>query len=701
MQGRAFSRIALTAFLSATSLTVAGQAFALPPTIAAPQVSSLAVEAVGLAIKGNFSEAAALAERSGDPAAIKLVELLYLRDHTDEAGHARVMAFLAAAPKWPLTETLTRRAEQSLYNNREPAEVILAHFATHQPLTPQGALALARAKLATGDEAGARKLVQQVWSNPEIEAGFEKSIFTEFKSLLTVADHKRRLWRLIYALETNAALRHAKRLGAEYQKAAKIAQSLIRGEAGAEKQYSKLASSMRDEVAMKYALTRYYRSKEKFAKARDVLATVPGDAAAMDDAEAWWVERRIVVRRSFGNSHKDSVKAAYRIAKAHGLAQGPSAVEAEFLAGWIALRSLDDAAAALKHFARLDEIAPSRTEKARAKYWLGRTYAELGRKDESRAAYRAAAQYSTVYYGRLAREKIGLGRVPEAIENGQASAAARAKVNGDDVVRAFKLLAEAGGKRELNMFVWGFATRFDTADEMNAVASIAWDEGGPTMALRLAKAAATRNLDIDYWGYPVKALPEWKQTGKPVEPALVYGLSRQESEFDPLAGSTAGAQGLMQIMPATAKLIAKAHGVSYKKSKLTADPAYNVKLGVAHLGDLIEENGGSYVLTLVAYNAGPRRVREWLAEYGDLRKGAIDPIDWVESIPFQETRQYVQKVLQNVHVYRSRLAPETVQPMTADLKRGTAASLTLANSAEERAARCTGPSIKALITSCE
>jgi peptidoglycan lytic transglycosylase len=701
MQGRAFSRIALTAFLSATSLTVAGQALALPPSIAAPQVARLAAEATGLALKGDFSEAATVAKRSGDPAAIKLVELLYLRDHADKAGHARVMAFLAAAPKWPLTEILTRRAEQSLYNNREPAAAILAHFATRQPVTPQGALALARAKLATGDEAGARKLVQLVWNNPEIEAGFEKSIFTEFQSLLTVADHKRRLWRLLYAQETNAAIRQAKRLGPEYQKAAKIAQSLIRGEAGAEKQYSKLATSMRDELAMKYSLTRYYRLKEKFAKARDILATVPGDAAAMGDAEAWWVERRIIVRRSVGISHKDSIKAAYRIAKANGLARGASAVEGEFLAGWIALRSLDDAASALKHFTRLDEIAPSRTEKARASYWLGRTYAELGRNDESRAAYRAAAQYSTVYYGQLAREMIGIGNAPEPIDSGEATAAARAKVDDDEVVRAFKMLAEAGAKRELNMFIWAFAGRFDTVDEMNAVASIAWQEGGPTMALRLAKAAATRSLDIDHWGYPVKALPEWNQLGKPVERALVLGLSRQESEFDPQAGSTAGAQGLMQIMPATAKLIAKAHGVSYKKSKLTADPTYNVRLGAAHLGDLIEDNGGSYVLTLVAYNAGPRRVREWLAEYGDLRKGKIDPIDWVESIPFQETRQYVQKVLQNVHVYRSRLAPETVQPMTADLKRGMAASLTVANSAEERAALCAGRSIGALITSCE
>ncbi len=415
MLGRAFSRIALAAVLSASSLTVAAQAWALPPAMVAPHVSRLAVEAAGLALKGNFSEAAALAKRSGDPAAIKLVELLYLREHPDKAGHARVMGFLAAAPKWPLTEILTKRAEQSLYHNREPAAAILAHFATRQPLTPHGALALARAKLATGDEAGARKLVQLVWNNPEIEPGFERSIFAEFKTLLAVADHKRRLWRLLYAQETNAAIRQAKRLGPDYQKAAKVAQSLIRGEAGAEKQYSKLTASLRDELAMKYALTRYHRLKGKYAKARDILATVPGDGAAMGDAEAWWVERRIIVRRSVGVSQRDSVKAAYRIAKANGLARGASAVEGEFLAGWIALRSLDDAATALKHFTRLDEIAPSRTEKARARYWLGRTYAELGRNDESRAAYRAAAQYSTIYYGQLAREMIGIGNVPEPI----------------------------------------------------------------------------------------------------------------------------------------------------------------------------------------------------------------------------------------------------------------------------------------------
>ena len=325
---------------------------------------------------------------------------------------------------------------------------------------------------------------------------------------------------------------------------------------------------------------------------------------------------------------------------------------------------------ALNHFSKLAEIAETRTEKARAGYWTGRALEASGRKGDAKSAYREAAQYSTVYYGQLARERIGLGTVPEEIDSGKASDAASAKIDKDEVVRAFKMMAEAGGKNELYMFLWAFANRFDTADEMNAVANIAWSEGGATMAVGWPRRRPSATSTSTRWGYPVRALPDWKQIGKPIEKPLVFALARQESEFNPTAGSKVGAQGLMQIMPGTAKLIAKQYGLKYSNGVLTGDPAYNVKLGAAHLGDLIDDFSGSYVLTLVAYNAGPRRSREWVAEYGDLRTGEVDPIDWVESIPFQETRQYVQKVLQNLHVYRSRLAPKTVRPMTADLARG-------------------------------
>ncbi len=698
MLTRAFGRLVIGSVLLGPVLVSTAVVFTPASVIAAPQAKSLALQATELALKGHFSDAGPLAQRSGDEAAIKLVELLYLKDHWQDAGYGRIMDFLNAAPKWPLAETFMKRAEQALYNNREPAYRVLSHFAKRQPVSIEGKLALARAYLAQGDNRAARDLVKKVWNEPGVDAAFEKSIASEFGSLLTADDHKRRMWRLVYAQESNAAIRNSKRLGGDYQNAAKVAQGLLRGVAGADKQYGKLPSAMREQLGMKYALVRYLRKLERYSKARAILATIPGDAG---DTDAWWVERRIVARHSIGIRHKESEKAAYQIAKAHGSAKGANAVEGEFLAGWIALRSLKDPETALRHFSKLEEIAESRTEKARAQYWVGRSHGALGNREKARAAYETAAEHSTIYYGQLAREQIGLGKVPKDIKSGQPSAEAKSTVERDEVVRAFTLMVKAKATSSLNMFVWSLASRFNNVDEMNAVAALVKQHGSTTMALRLAKAAGQRNVDIDDWAYPTKALPDWKQMGRPVEQSLVYGLSRQESEFDPKAGSKAGAQGLMQIMPGTAKLISKQYRLPYAPAKLMGDPAYNMKLGAAHLGDLIDEYNGSYVLTLVAYNAGPRRVREWVAEYGDPRSGKVDAIDWVESIPFQETRQYVQKVLQNTQVYRARLAPKTMRPMSADLRRGGPAPISVAAAGNNGPDSCFGSSIGALIARCD
>ena len=699
MRSSVFSRLALQLFLGCAFLTAPGIPLLQPQAHAEPQVSRLAIDAAKAAFAGNFVDAGNLAQRSGDPAAIKLVELIYLRDHPKEAGYQRILDFLNAAPNWPLTQSLVKRAERTLYQNNEPAELVMQHFAKRKPSTPEGALALARALLAQGNQPVARKLVQSVWYDPELDAQLEKSTASEFRDLLTAGDNKQRMWRLVYAQQSNAAVRMSNRLSGDYQKAAKVAQALLKGASGADKQYANLPSAMKGEPGLKYALARYYRKREAYDKAASILASVPGDAQG--DPAAWWTERRIVARHQIGPSHGGEAQVAYQVAANSGLSTGEEAVESSFLAGWIALRYINAPQKALKHFDRLAEIAPTRTEKSRAHYWLGRTLEALGRDGDAASHYREAAQNTTVYYGQLAREKLGRGKVPEEIESGEASASAQAKIDRDEVVRAFKIVAETGRKNDLYMFLWSFANRFKTTDEMNAVASVVWGEGGPHLSVKLAKAAAQQGIDIDSWSYPIRALPDWKTVGKPVEKALVFGLSRQESEFNPTAGSRVGAQGLMQIMPGTAKLIAKRYGLSYAAGKLISDPAYNVKLGAAHLGDLVSDFGGSYVLTLVAYNAGPRRSREWVQEYGDLRGGSVDPIDWVESIPFQETRQYVQKVLQNVHVYRSRLAPKTVQPMTADLARGGAApaEYTAATTKAEPAG-CDGKSITQLISGC-
>jgi len=223
---------------------------------------------------------------------------------------------------------------------------------------------------------------------------------------------------------------------------------------------------------------------------------------------------------------------------------------------------------------------------------------------------------------------------------------------------------------------------------------------GTSWALRFAKCVGLRGIDLDAWSYPIYGLPNWHQVGKPIEKSLVFALSRQESEFDPDAGSSVGAQGLMQLMPGTARLVARQYNIGYSPDKLK-NPSYNVQLGSAHLADLVAGFNGSYVLTLVAYNAGPRRAREWIVASGDPRAGQVDPIDWVECIPFNETRQYVQKVMQNVHVYRSRLAPDTVRPMTTDLKRGTPDDVNTASTGSITPAdECKSGSIQALISQC-
>ncbi|MBK8771621.1 MAG: lytic transglycosylase domain-containing protein [Rhizobiales bacterium] len=683
-------------------LMAASAAVALPFS-ALPAVAAPAVDAVRAALKDDYVTAGNLARQSGDPAAVKLVELLFLRDKGAKAGYSRIMNFLEAAPKWPLTETLLKRAEQALFESGANGPEVMAHFAQRKPFTSYGHMALCRAAYAAGDQQTARGALMRAWVNPDMDDAVEAAAIREFGSALSEADYRRRLWQLIYAQNSAAAVSHAKRMGSGYVNIAKVAQGLLRGTGGADKQYAALSSGNRSIPALRYALARYYRRMEKFGKARAILAAAPTTAADMGDPEAWWTERRILARRSVGPTHRDTWTTGYQIAAQHGLTSGDAAVEAEFLSGWIALRYLNKPDTAMRHFTNLQQIAPTRTEKARAAYWIGRTHEAAGDKGNARSAYKVASQFSTIYYGQLAREKIGMGNVPESIESGDTTSGARAAVDRDEVMRAFRIMAQAADKSQLNMFLWSISSRFGSLPEMNAAASVVHQFGGTTMALRLAKAAGQRNLDIDSYSYPVRGLPDWKQMGKPVEKALVFGLSRQESEFDPNAGSKVGAQGLMQLMPGTAKLIARQYGVAFAPGKLKGDPAYNVKLGAAHLGDLIDDFGGSYVLTLVAYNAGPRRAREWVAEFGDLRSGQVDPIDWVESIPFQETRQYVQKVLQNLHVYRSRLAPKTVRPMTADLMRGTPGEMTVASTSPTTAENtgCSGGSIKALITGCD
>ena len=652
------------AALAASPVSMSAQAVALAPA------SSPAVDAVRFALAGNYNAAIPLATQSGDTAAIKLVEMLYLKDKPAEAGYARISNFLTVAPGWPLRETLRRRVEQALYETTEPTQTILSYFADRPPTTAHGALAMARASYATGDNASANKWLKQGWLDPDMPATLESSAANEFSKYLTTELHKARLWQLIFAQAGARAEEHAARfLSGDYRNAAKAARGLIGYDGSAPHAYGQLAPALRGEMAMLYVLARYYRWNENYDKVRNIFASVPANPEAMGNADAWFEERRIIVRRSVGPLQSANYRAAYIIAKNHGLASGDGMSECEFLAGWVALRYLNDASAALPHFRKLQSLAVTGTDLARAFYWIGRAQAALGDKAAARAAYAVSAKHTSVYYGQLAREEIGRGSMPEEIASIGVSTAAKNEIQNDELLRAMGLMAQAGGKNKINIFLMPLAERYNDLGHLNALASEIAQLGGTAWAVRFAKATSLRGYDLDAWSYPVLGLPNWNQVGKGVEKPLVFALSRQESEFDPDAGSSVGAQGLMQLMPSTARLVAKQVGIVYSAGRLK-EPAYNVQLGSAFLANMVDKFSGSYVLTLIAYNAGPRRSNEWVSYFGDPRGGRVDPIDFVECIPFNETRQYVQKVLQNLHIYRSRLEPSSVRPMSADLKRG-------------------------------
>ena len=664
---------------SISGLAVAGLLPAVFVQSAQAMPSDVAVDAVRKALAGDFTAAGNLAKQSGDQAAIKFVELLYLRDHGPEAGYPRIIAFLDGARNWPLAETLLKRAEKALYDNKEPATVIYAHFQNRKALTPYGLLAQARAAFTQSDVAQGQEKLREAWGDADVDVELEKKIRDEFSAKLTADDHKFRFWRLIYAQEPGAAMRQARSyLNGGYQSAANVAQALINFRSGADKQYAALPAAMRGELGLQYVLARYYRKAEEFDKARNILASVPADAATMCDATAWFEERRSIVRRSVGPLQTAHWKTAYAIAKNHGLASGDLAIDGEFLAGWVALRYLDQPEQALPHFLKIQKLAQTGTDRARALYWIGRTHKANEDTAPARLAFQGAATQSTLYYGQLAREELGRGKEAENVSSGNSSGPAKSRVEQDEVVRAMRIMSKVGAKNQLPIFMMALATRFQTRDELNAVAEIVQNAGGTTMALRFAKAASLKGHDLEAWAYPIYGLPTWASLGKPIEKALVFALSRQESEFDPNAGSSVGAQGLMQLMPGTARIVARQYHVGFSAGRLK-EASYNVQLGSAHLADLVDGLSGSYILTLVAYNAGPRRAHDWVAYYGDPRGGQVDPVDWVESIPFNETRQYVQKVMQNLHVYRSRLAPGTVAPMTADLKRGTPQDVSVAS----------------------
>jgi peptidoglycan lytic transglycosylase len=622
--------------------------------------------------------------RSGTAAAARIKDqaardfaLWYKYRNSPATGDATAIErFRLSHPDWPAQDELREKAETALFLTDASPDEVKAFFSTSTPQTGAGKAALAGVYQKDGNEAGARDLVVSAWRDHQLNAAIEKKILDRYGSMLTVEHHRARIDRLLYPDEkgaSEAALRVSKLLSADEQKkvAARIAVVQRGGNAG--KLLDALpASAVEADVGLRFNRIQWLRrtkNKDRREEAWKMLLDAPSEPNVLLDLNNWWTERRINCR---GALNDGSPRVAYDIAAKHGLVSGDAYIEAEFLAGWIALRFLSDPHTALRHFVSLRGAATSSKSIALGEYWLGRTALILGDPASARIHFHGAAKYPQYFYGQLGRQ--ALDAKPARLEVTSTPLPTEADIQSflsRDAVRAIGVAHATGFDGAIPQFLLALSRKLTNPAEVILLVELAKITGNPQVALRLAKIAFNRDLPVGDYALPIGVMPEFRSllTDR-VDPALVHALSRQESEFNAAAKSPVGASGLMQLMPATAKAVAKAYKVQFSAAQLT-NAAYNTQLGEAHLRDLIDSYNGSYFLSLAAYNAGGGRVAEWIKAFGDPRNPQVDPIDWIERIPFTETRQYVVKIMETLQLYRSRLAgPKQALQLVQDLNRG-------------------------------
>ncbi len=641
----------------ALSLPIPALAQPAPP--GGPEaVRSAGRQAVAFANSQRWAEADAAAQ-AADPLIRKLVAWMRLQSRGSGATAPEIVAFALANPGWPAQEALARRAEEALA--ADPNDTLAAdYFAARAPRTLDGYQRLADALARAGRGEEAAKIIRIGWQEAPADALAEPTYLDRNAASLTPEHHWRRFDRLALAREA-AAGRTLAYLDPARQGIAAARLAYAADQADAD--LPALATAAASDAALAFERARWLRRRDRDAEAAACWATSP--APSPEVARAAWPERQLLARKLI---RLGDARAGYAVASRHGLeVPGEPRQEAEFLAGFIALRRLEDAASAERHFTLLAEGSRSAITRARALYWQGRALAARGDAAAACQRYAAAAEYPVTFYGQLGALAIGedgaalsarIARTPvPAASPGLASAFA-----GKELARLVLALADIGETRRARTFLLRLEETAAEPAEQVLAAQLATRIGRPDHAVWIARRAGASGLMLlaDGWPTPYPAPADGP------EPALTFAITRQESNFDPEAVSSANARGLMQLLPSTAQLVARRLSVPYAVGMLTANPVLNMRLGAGYLSQLLDRFAGTLPFAIAGYNAGPGRVDEWVGTFGDPRSGSISMLDWMELIPFGETRNYVQRVIENMAVYRTRdpAASDLPHPMT-------------------------------------
>jgi soluble lytic murein transglycosylase len=602
---------------------------------------------------GDWVAARGLANQGHDAMARRLVEWRYLMDKNSGATFADISAFLRANPEWPSRDVLYARAEAAMDPNMEP-HAVLAFFGSRDPVSDIGKVRLGEAYLATGSAIRGRALIQDAWIHGDFELNQEYDIIRRHGDVLTPEVDRARLNRLLFEDEITAAKREMARVTADAQRAAQARLALRDNPWKGMELVNALPASLQNDPGVLFDRAKMLRQQNAVQSIPTLLSRTPTRDLAQIDPAKWWSEINTAARTAI---QKRSFQTAHWLVQYSGLSAGDQYADAQFLAGWLDLRFLRNPREAHTHFLNLARSVARPISKSRAYYWAGRSSEAAGEYAQAREDYRLAAQFSETFYGQLAAAKLDstptLHLRDTAIET---TAEQLTTYQSHDLTRAIHVLGDLGLVGLLRVFATYDAETHPEAHHLKLLAADLASMGFPDVALRVAKTANYNGVPLSAYLHPVFGVPGYAGPGYAPEPAFVLAIMRQETEFDPAAVSAAGARGLMQLLPSSAKHDAGLAGFAWRPNDLLADATYNTRLGMVELADDLAAYGGSYLLTAAAYNAGKGNVNKWINIYGDPRSPVVDPVDWIEEIPFAETRNYVQRVLENIEVYRNRLS---------------------------------------------
>ncbi|MDC2998406.1 lytic transglycosylase domain-containing protein [Candidatus Pelagibacter sp.] len=609
----------------------------------------LAKKAISEMQKSKWSSALKIAKKAKDKSIYNFIQWRHLLTSGNQASFYEYQVFLNKNQDYPRISRVKYLAEHKLSTENVSPKKIINWFGKKDPLSGYGKMILGESHILVGNKIKGAKLIKEGWITADLSKNELKYFRKKYKKYLNADDYIKRADYLAWNGDRWDLQRLIRYLPKDYELLYNARHLLMSKGYGVDQAIANVPKKFKNDAGLNYDRLKWRRKKGRVDSSAEILLKIRNDKEYLVRPEKWWKEREIISRALL---YKKKYEISYKISSNHGMTEGSEYAAAEWMSGWIALSFLNDPITAKNHFKNFYENVSYPISLSRGAYWLGRAYEKIGENEISNNWYREATKYLTTYYGQLAFLKLNPNGKFELDKDMKIDPKYRIQFFNKELVKISYLLNELKKDKYTKHILRHLANDNIAKGSEVLAAELATSINRYDFAIQVSKIASYQKRFHNKYNYPIISTPKYINKRKIPESALILSIIRQESEFDLEASSHAGAKGLMQLMPYTAKLVSKQAKLPYSKSRLTTDPEYNINLGSHYIAGLILQYDGAYPFAVAAYNAGPNRVKYWKKINKDPQKKQVDYVDWVELIKFRETRNYVQRVMENYNVYR-------------------------------------------------